>query len=133
MFYELGFGGNVYYLIGKAVGFSIKGRRRREKPCAPAYCLEAELTAPDIQHYFYLMGFIEFFSICIAVLAVYGIVTCIRCLLPRNIIPTVSTLLNDAKQCVTSAETTGAIPGMSEYRASLETYGTLHLQKSSSH
>lgn len=73
------------------------------------------------------MGSIEIgiFGICIAVLAVYGIVICFRFLLPRDIIPNVSTLLNDARQCLTSAETMGAIPAASNHRESLEVYGAL--------
>ena len=64
-------------------------------------------------------------SFCIAVLVVYGIVICFRFLLPRNIIPNISTLLSDARQSLTSAETTGVISVMSDHRESLEAYGTL--------
>ena len=79
------------------------------------------------------MGFIEIFTLCITILAVYGTVICFRSLLPCYIIPNVSTLLNDVEQCLASAMETGAIPAVSEYRANLETYGTLHSLKSSSH
>lgn len=76
-------------------------------------------------------GFLEIFILYIAALAVYGIVICLRCLLPCNIIENLSPLLNDVEQCLTSAVTIGAIPA--EYRADLEMYGTLYLQKLSSH
>ena len=79
------------------------------------------------------MGFIEISGLCIAFLAVYGIVIYLRCLLPRDIIENVDRLLKDTKQCLTSAETTGAIPTVSQYSARLETYGTFHPQKSSFH
>ncbi len=87
-------------------------------------------------HYFCLfrnMGFIEIFTLCITVLAVYATVICFRSLLPRYIIPNVSTLLNDVEQCLASAVESGAIPAVSEYRANIETYGTLHPRRSSSH
>lgn len=55
-------------------------------------------------------GFLEIFILYIAALAVYGIVICLRCLLPCNIIENLSPLLNDVEQCLTSAVTIGAIP-----------------------
>jgi len=71
------------------------------------------------------IGLIEIFSLFVAILATYGIVlVCFRCLLPCDIIPNVSALLNNAKQCLASAESsaepTGTIPAVSGYRAELE-------------
>jgi hypothetical protein len=112
------------------MGEDVPYTRRKATPKVPTPSHERYLFLKATRtstHHFRLsrkMGFIEIFSFCIAVLAVYGIV--IRFLLPRNITSSVATLLNDAQQCLTSAETTGAIPAESEYRARLETYGTLH-------
>ncbi len=79
------------------------------------------------------MGLLEIFGLCIIILAVYGVVICFPCILPCYIIPNISTSLNEVEQCLTSAVTIGAIPAVSIERADLETYGTLHSRKSSSH
>lgn len=68
------------------------------------------------------MGFFEIFGFCVSVLGMYGVVVCLRCLLPCHIIPNVSAMLNDAQDTLTRAVTAGAIPDISEHGLDLERY-----------
>ena len=67
------------------------------------------------------MRFIDIFSLILSLLGVYGIVYSLRLLLPRNIVPLVSTSLNEAMALLEDAEAIN-IPNMSDYRANLAMY-----------
>ena len=67
------------------------------------------------------MRFIDVFTLILSFLGVYGIVYSLRLLLPRNIVPLVSTSLNEAMALLGHAETIN-IPNMNDYRANLAMY-----------
>ncbi|KAH8982648.1 hypothetical protein EDB86DRAFT_3086015 [Lactarius hatsudake] len=62
------------------------------------------------------MAIIDILGFCISV---FGVVIYLRFLLPRNIIPIISTTLTDAEQSLTLALTIGAISETSDYRVDL--------------
>jgi hypothetical protein len=67
------------------------------------------------------MRFIDIFSLILSLLGVYGIVYSLRLLLPRNIVPLVSTSLNEAMALLEHAEANN-IPNVSDYRSNLAMY-----------
>jgi hypothetical protein len=66
------------------------------------------------------MRFLDVFSFCLSLLGIYGLILPLRYLLPRNIIPLLSLLLNETTQLLDSAEAIGAIPSQNECRAHLD-------------
>ena len=67
------------------------------------------------------MRFIDIFSLILSFLGAYGIVYSLRLLLPRNIVPLVSTSLNETMSLLEHAEAIN-IPNMSDNRANLAMY-----------
>ena len=65
------------------------------------------------------MQFLEVVNFCLTVIGTYGIVYSARLLLPRNVIPHVSTALDEVMILLESAEDHNASPNTSEYRATL--------------
>ena len=65
------------------------------------------------------MQFLDIVSFSLYVIGTYGIVYSLRLLLPRNVIPHVSTALDEAMIFLESAEDINAFPNTSEYRATL--------------
>jgi hypothetical protein len=66
----------------------------------------------------------DILSLVLAFLGIYGIVFSLRLLLARNIVPTVSTLLNETMAFLEHAEAI-RIPDASDYRASLAMYARI--------
>jgi len=66
------------------------------------------------------MAMIEFLGFCVSVFGMYGVVICIRFLLPCFITPTVSSMLDNAEQSLADAVATGAIPEVNDHRVDLE-------------
>ena len=66
------------------------------------------------------MQFLDVFSLILSFLGFYGIVFSLRLLLPRNIVPLVSTALNEAMALLESDEAI-YIPNLGDYRANLAT------------
>jgi hypothetical protein len=64
------------------------------------------------------MRFIDVLSLILSFLGVYGIVFSLRLLLPRNIVPLVSTSLTEVVALLEDAEAIN-IPNVSDYRANL--------------
>jgi len=73
------------------------------------------------------MRFIDIFSLILSFLGVYGIVFSLRLLLPRNVVPLVSTSLNEAMELLERAEGIN-IPNVSDYRANLAIFHNQLLQ-----
>jgi hypothetical protein len=63
----------------------------------------------------------DILSLVLAFLGIYGLFFALRLLLPRNIVPFVSTLLIEAKALLEHAEATG-IPDLNDYWASWAMY-----------
>ena len=63
---------------------------------------------------------LDVFSFCLSLLGIYGLIHPFRHLLPRNIIPLLSLLLNETTQLLDSAEVIGAVPSQSECRTHLD-------------
>ena len=66
------------------------------------------------------MHFLDVFSFCLSLLGIYGLILPFRYLLPRNIIPLLSLLLDETTQLLDSAEAIGAVPLQSECRTHLD-------------
>jgi len=64
------------------------------------------------------MRFIDILSLILSFLGVYGIASSLRLLLPRNIVPVVSTSLTEVVALLEHAEAIN-IPNVSDYRANL--------------
>jgi len=65
----------------------------------------------------------DIISFILSVFGTYGVVLSVRLLLPRNIIPRVSTALNEAHILLNRAEATDAVPTASEHRTNLAMCG----------
>jgi len=65
---------------------------------------------------------VEFLGICVSIFGLYGVVICLRFVLPCFIIPTVSSVLSNADQALALAVASGAIPATNVYQAHLETH-----------
>ena len=65
----------------------------------------------------------DIISFILSVFGTYGVVLSARLLLPRNIIPRVSTALNEAHILLNRAEATDAVPTASEHRTNLAMCG----------
>jgi len=69
------------------------------------------------------MRLIDLLSLCLSVLGLYGLVFYLRFLLPRNVVPQLSTALNEVDALLVRAEAHNAIPNAREdYRAWLAMY-----------
>jgi hypothetical protein len=77
-----------------------------------------------------LMGFIDIFSLILSLLGIYGIVFSLRLLLPRNIVPLVSTSLKEAMATLEDAEATNT-PNMRDFRANLAMYAHVYTHQRS--
>ena len=82
--------------------------------------LQPVIPGIDLRHSI-RMRFIDIFSLVLSLLGVYGIVYSLRLLLPRNIVPLVSTSLNETMSLLEHAEAIN-IPNMSDNRANLAMY-----------
>ena len=68
---------------------------------------------------------VDIFSLVLSLLGLYGIVFSLRLLLPRNVVPLVSTSLNEAITLLENAEATNT-PNVSDYRVDLAMYVMVH-------
>ena len=68
------------------------------------------------------MRLTDILSFCFSVLGLYGLVYCLRFLIPRNLLPYVSAILTEAEHLLVCAESTGVIPQSNEYRSALALY-----------
>ncbi|KAH8988977.1 hypothetical protein EDB86DRAFT_2944842, partial [Lactarius hatsudake] len=82
------------------------------RPCLKVPTHSSSCSSFDI----FTMGLIDTLGFCISV---FGLVIYLRCLLPHNIIPTISSMLTDAEQSLALATTIGAVPEMSDYKVGL--------------
>jgi len=62
------------------------------------------------------MHVIDILSFCISLLGICGPILFILHLLPRNVAPRLSTLLNETQQLLRRAEEVGAVPPQSIYK-----------------
>jgi len=65
------------------------------------------------------MQLLDIISFCLSIIGTYSIVYSLRLLLPRNAIPHVSTLLDEAIILLYRAEDINALPNTNEYRTTL--------------
>jgi hypothetical protein len=72
---------------------------------------------------------IDILSFFLLDLGVYGLTLKFRLLLPRNIIPLLSTLLNETRQLLDRAEEIGAVPPQSEWRTDIDRYDDLRARQ----
>ena len=84
------------------------------------------IYAPSFVSWFSMMQFIDIFSLILSFLGLYGIVFSLRLLLPRNVVPLVSTSLNETMALLENAEATN-IPNVSDYRVDLAMYVFVHI------
>ena len=68
------------------------------------------------------MHFADTLSLCVSILGLYGLIYCLRFLIPRNDLPRVSALLTEAGDFLDHAESTGVIPQPNDYRPTLAMY-----------
>jgi len=68
------------------------------------------------------MYFADILSLCVSTLGLYGLIYCLRFLIPRNALPRVSALLTEAGDLLDHAESTGVIPQPNDYRSTLAMY-----------
>jgi hypothetical protein len=71
--------------------------------------------------WFSMMQFIDIFSLVLSLLGLYGIVFSLKLLLPRNVVPLVSTSLNEAIALLENAEANNTL-NVSDYRVDLAMY-----------
>jgi hypothetical protein len=71
------------------------------------------------------MDFSDNLSLCISILGLYGLIYCLRFLIPRNSLPRVSDVLNETKYLLDHAESTGVILRPNDYRSTLAMYEDL--------
>jgi hypothetical protein len=62
------------------------------------------------------MPVIDVVSFCLSILGIYGPILFVFYLLPRNVAPHLSTLLDETHQLLHRAEGIGAVPPQSEYK-----------------
>ena len=68
------------------------------------------------------MQLTSFLSLCFSFLGLYGLVSYLRFLIPRNVLPYVSAILTQAEHLLDRAESTGVIPRPNDYRSALTLY-----------
>ena len=73
------------------------------------------------------MKAVDNLSLCLSFLGVYSIIICPRYLLPRNVAPLLSTILDEAHQLLVHAEEIGALSLQSEYKRKLDRYEDLRI------
>ena len=73
------------------------------------------------------MNAVDIFNFCLSLLGIYSIIIYLRYLLPRNVAPLLSTILDETHQLLGHAEEIGAIPLQSEYKRKLERYVGLRI------
>ena len=71
------------------------------------------------------MHFTDILSFCFSILGLYGLVYCLRFLIPRNLLPYVSAALTEAEHLLDRAESIGVIPRSNDYRSTLTLYETV--------
>ena len=71
------------------------------------------------------MKAVDILSLCLSFLGIYSILICPRYLLPRNVTPLLSTILDEAHQLLGYAEEIGALSLQSEYKRKLDRYEDL--------
>jgi hypothetical protein len=69
------------------------------------------------------MHFSDILSLCISILGLYGLIYCLRFVIPRNVLPRVSAVLTEAGHLLDRAESTGVTPQPNDYRSTLAMYG----------
>ena len=67
----------------------------------------------------------DILSFCFSILGLYGFVYYLRFLIPRNVIPYVSAVLNEAEYLLDRAESTGVIPRPNDHRSALTLYAAV--------
>ena len=70
------------------------------------------------------MQFTDILSFCFSILGLYGLVYYLRFLIPRNLLPYVSTVLADVEHLLDRAESASIIPQPNDYRSALTLYET---------
>ena len=65
------------------------------------------------------MNSVDILNFCLSLLGIYSIIIYLRYLLPRNVVPLISTILDETYQLLGHAEEMGAIPLRSEYKRKL--------------
>jgi len=73
------------------------------------------------------MSVIDILSFCFSLLGIYGPILFVLYLLPRNVAPRLSTLLEEAQRLLRCAEEVGAVPLQSKYKHHLDRYPDLHI------
>jgi hypothetical protein len=68
------------------------------------------------------MQFTDILSFCFSILGLYGLVYYLRFLIPRNLLPYVSTVLTEAEHLLDRAESICVIPRPNDYRSALTSY-----------
>ena len=68
------------------------------------------------------MQFTDILSFCISILGLYGLVYYLRFLIPRNVIPYVSSILTETECLLDHAESITVIPQSNDYRLALTSY-----------
>ena len=63
------------------------------------------------------MQFTDILSFCFSILGLYGLVYYLRFLIPRNLLPHVSTVLTEAEHLLDRAESIDVIPQMNDHRS----------------
>lgn len=66
------------------------------------------------------MYVIDIITFCLSLLGIYGPILFILYLLPRNVAPRLSTLLDEAQQLLCRAEEVGVVPPQSGYKHRLD-------------
>jgi len=74
------------------------------------------------------MRFTDILSFCFSILGLYGLVYCLRFLIPRNLLPYVSAVLTEAEHLLDHAESIGAIPRPNDHRSGLTSCASEFLQ-----
>ena len=68
------------------------------------------------------MQFTDILSFCFSILGLYGLVSYLRFLIPRNVLPYVSAVLTEAEHLLDRAESTSIVPRSNDYRLALTLY-----------
>ena len=68
------------------------------------------------------MHFADILNSCVSILDLYGLICCLRFLIPRNVLPHVSAVLTEAEHLLSLAESAGSIPKSNDYRSTLAMY-----------
>ena len=66
------------------------------------------------------MHALDVLSLSLSLLGIHGLILNIRYLLPRNVAPIVSVILDETHQLFDCAEEIGAVPAQSEYKRRLD-------------